>query len=53
MKRFLIVAATVLAVATAWAQAPAGDAGQGYPAKIIKIVVPFTAGSATDRKSVV
>ena len=48
MKRFLIVAATVLAVATAWAQAPAGDAGQGYPAKIIKIVVPFTAGSAPD-----
>ena len=40
MKRFLIAAATVLATAGAWAQA--------YPSKTIKIVVPFTAGSATD-----
>lgn len=48
MKRFLIVAATVLTVTTAWAQAPSGSAGQDYPTKIIKIIVPFTAGSATD-----
>lgn len=48
MKRFLIVAATVLAVTTAWAQVPSGSAGQDYPTKIIKIIVPFTAGSATD-----
>ena len=40
MKRLLIVAATVLTVASAWAQ--------DYPTKVIKIVVPFTAGSATD-----
>ncbi len=40
MKRLLIVAATVLTVASAW--------GQDYPTKVIKIVVPFTAGSATD-----
>ena len=40
MKRFLIAAATVLAATGSWAQA--------YPSKTIKIVVPFTAGSATD-----
>lgn len=40
MKRFLIAAATLLAVTSSWAQA--------YPSKMIKIVVPFTAGSATD-----
>lgn len=40
MKRFLIVAAAVLALSTASAQ--------DYPNKTIKIVVPFTAGSATD-----
>jgi tripartite-type tricarboxylate transporter receptor subunit TctC len=40
MKRFLIVAAAVLALGTASAQ--------DYPNKTIKIVVPFTAGSATD-----
>jgi tripartite-type tricarboxylate transporter receptor subunit TctC len=40
MKRFLIAAATVLATAGAWAQT--------YPSKTIRIVVPFTAGSATD-----
>lgn len=48
MKRLLIFAATVLAVTAAWAQAPSGSAGQDYPAKTIKIIVPFTAGSATD-----
>ena len=41
MKRLLIAAAAVFAVASATAQA-------AYPAKVIKIVVPFTAGSATD-----
>lgn len=48
MKRLLIFAATVLAVTAAWAQAPSSGAGQDYPSKTIKIIVPFTAGSATD-----
>ena len=43
-KRIFIASTALLAVAGAWAQSPAGD----YPNKIIKIVVPFTAGSATD-----
>ena len=42
-KRLFVVAATLLAVASTWAQGPAD-----YPSKIIKIIVPFTAGSATD-----
>ena len=42
-KRFFVLAATLLAVASTWAQSPAD-----YPNKIIKIIVPFTAGSATD-----
>lgn len=42
-KHLFVVAATLLTVASAWAQAPAD-----YPNKIIKIIVPFTAGSATD-----
>ena len=41
MKRLFIAAATVFAVASATAQA-------AYPSKVIKIIVPFTAGSATD-----
>ena len=45
MKRFFIATATLLAFTTTWAQAPAG---QDYPVRVIKIVVPFTAGSATD-----
>lgn len=40
MKRLFIGAAAALAVACSWAQT--------YPSKTIKIVVPFTAGSATD-----
>jgi len=40
MKRFFVGAAAALAVACSWAQA--------YPTKTIRIVVPFTAGSATD-----
>ena len=48
MKRSLLSAASLLLVATAWAQGPASGAGADYPSKIIKIIVPFTAGSATD-----
>jgi tripartite-type tricarboxylate transporter receptor subunit TctC len=44
MKRFLIAFATVLSVAAVSAQ----PSGAEYPSKTIKIVVPFTAGSATD-----
>ena len=42
-KRHFLAAATLLAVSSTWAQGPAD-----YPSKIIKIIVPFTAGSATD-----
>ncbi len=45
-KRLFIVAAGLLAGSAAWAQTPAPAAD--YPNKIIKIIVPFTAGSATD-----
>jgi tripartite-type tricarboxylate transporter receptor subunit TctC len=47
-KRTFVVAATALLAATVWAQAPAAGAATDYPNKIIKIIVPFTAGSATD-----
>ncbi len=40
MKRLFIAAAAALAMTCSWAQ--------NYPSKTIKIVVPFTAGSATD-----
>ena len=47
-KRIVSIAALALLVATgAWAQTPVG-AAPDYPNKIIKIIVPFTAGSATD-----
>ncbi len=44
MKRFLIACATVLSVTAVNAQPSVAE----YPSKTIKIVVPFTAGSATD-----
>ena len=47
-KRIFIASAAALAVAGAWAQAPAGAGAGDYPNKTIKIIVPFTAGSATD-----
>ncbi len=47
MKRFLIACAAVLSV-TNLATVNAQPAGADYPNKTIKIVVPFTAGSATD-----
>jgi tripartite-type tricarboxylate transporter receptor subunit TctC len=46
MKRFLIAAAAALLPLGVLAQA--SGAGQDYPNKVIKIIVPFTAGSATD-----
>ena len=44
---FLLVS-TALFAAAAWAQVPAPGAATDYPTKTIKIIVPFTAGSATD-----
>jgi tripartite-type tricarboxylate transporter receptor subunit TctC len=46
MKNFFIAAAAVLLPLGVLAQAT--GAGQDYPNKVIKIIVPFTAGSATD-----
>jgi tripartite-type tricarboxylate transporter receptor subunit TctC len=43
MKRLLLACASVLCATVVTAQVPAA-----YPSKTIKIVVPFTAGSATD-----
>ncbi|MBN9410800.1 MAG: tripartite tricarboxylate transporter substrate binding protein [Burkholderiales bacterium] len=44
MKRFITLATCALATTFAVAQAPAAT----YPTKPVRIVVPFTAGSATD-----
>lgn len=46
-KRTVLLAAAALLASAAWAQTPAG-AAPDYPNKIIKMIVPFTAGSATD-----
>ncbi|MDO9115498.1 MAG: tripartite tricarboxylate transporter substrate binding protein [Polaromonas sp.] len=48
MKRFLLLAAGLLAAGSALAQATSTGAGQVYPSKPIKFLVPFTAGSGTD-----
>lgn len=48
MKRFLLLAAGLLAVGSVLAQATSTGSGQGYPSKPIKFLVPFTAGSGTD-----
>lgn len=48
MKCFLTSALAMLMATGALAQATVTGAGPGYPAKPIRIVVPFTAGSATD-----
>jgi tripartite-type tricarboxylate transporter receptor subunit TctC len=48
MKRLLIAVATVFSLASTWAQAPAAGVAGDYPNKVVKVIVPFTAGSATD-----
>ena len=48
MKNLLVLVAAALLGGSSWAQAPSNGAGADYPNKIIKIIVPFTAGSATD-----
>ena len=43
-----LLASTALFAAAAWAQVPVPGTVADYPTKTIKIIVPFTAGSATD-----
>lgn len=47
-KRSILMMAIGLLGSAAWGQAPAGGSGADYPNKLIRIIVPFTAGSATD-----
>lgn len=44
----LIAAALMTLASTAMAQAPAGEQANAYPQQLVKIVVPFSAGSVTD-----
>ncbi len=46
--RRLFFLAAVAASSTAFAQTASTGSGQAYPAKSIRVVVPFAAGSATD-----
>lgn len=48
MRMFIVAAFTTLAAFASSAQVLSSGTGQDYPNKIIKIIVPFTAGSATD-----
>lgn len=48
MKRFFLLAVSLLVAGSALAQATSTGSGQGYPNKPIKFLVPFTAGSGTD-----
>src|SRR4051812_21974415 len=48
MHRLVTLLAAALVAGAAAAQATSTGSGQGYPAKPIKFVVPFTAGSGTD-----
>ena len=44
----LIAAALMTLASPAMAQAPAGEQANAYPQQLVKIVVPFSAGSVTD-----
>src|SRR5262245_40953437 len=44
---WIALGALVAACTGAWAQAPAGDAAK-YPEQMVRLVVPFSAGSMTD-----
>src|SRR3990172_4055340 len=48
MKRYLVPGALLLAALNAVAADPATGSGQVYPAKPIRMVVPFGAGSNSD-----
>jgi tripartite-type tricarboxylate transporter receptor subunit TctC len=42
------IAALALTATAAWAQSPAGGTAQSYPNQLVRIIVPFSAGSQTD-----
>src|SRR5262245_14763189 len=48
IRRSLAAAAALLAGALAWQAAAQDGSGQGYPARPVRMVVPFPAGSASD-----
>ena len=49
IKTAALIAAALMALAsTAMAQAPAAESAGSYPKQLVKIVVPFSAGSVTD-----
>ena len=49
IKTAALIAAALMALAsTAMAQAPAAELAGSYPKQLVKIVVPFSAGSVTD-----
>jgi tripartite-type tricarboxylate transporter receptor subunit TctC len=48
-KRLLLVCAVVVGIqASAWAQKPPTGSAQTWPSKPVRVIVPVTAGSATD-----
>ena len=46
--RYFVLGASLLCAAPVWAQGPSTSSGQAYPAKPVRVVVGFSAGSTTD-----